>query len=947
LKVAFLCGSSLQSFSEEHGMDYKETLNLPKTDFPMKANLTQKEPELLKTWESMGLYHKIREALKGQDAYILHDGPPYANGSIHLGTALNKILKDMVVKYKNMIGLDGVYVPGWDCHGLPIEHQVDKELGDKRLTMPQTEKRRLCRIYAERYVGIQREQFKRLGVLGEWDKPYLTMNYGYEAATVAELGKLYLNGSIYRGKKPVYWCASCKTALAEAEVEYADHETPSIYVKFPVTSELSAKFPSLKGRKASVVIWTTTPWTLPANLAIALHKDFVYSALEVGDEVLILAREMQEKCMDAFGYKEYSVFAEMRGAALEGVKCRHPWIDRESVIILAPFVTLETGTGCVHIAPGHGQEDYEIGMEYGLDNYAPVDDNGRFTRDVEGFAGQFVFDANKAINQRLKEIGALLALENMKHSYPHCWRCKNPIIFRSTEQYFISMEKNDLRKKALKAIDQVKWLPSWGRDRIYGMVENRPDWCISRQRLWGVPITVFHCKDCNNPVMTEEIINHVVKLVEQNGADVWFEREPRELMPEGTVCPHCGGHDFSKETNILDVWFDSGVSHAAVLEKRSGLRSPADMYLEGSDQHRGWFHSSLLESIGTRGRAPYRSVLTHGFVVDGEGKKMSKSVGNVIDSQEIIDQYGAEILRLWVASEDYTEDVRISGEILKRLVEAYRRIRNTCRFMLGNLYDFDCVNDMVSYRDMEEMDRFALNRLEEIVARVKDAYDRFQFHVVFYVIYNFCIVDLSALYLDVLKDRLYTSKAGSRERRSAQSAIYLILHAMIRLLAPVLSFTAEEVWAAMPGYEDKELSVHLARFPEQNPERVDSELIERWSKLLSIKAEISKAIEAARQNKIIGHSLDASVQIAPPEDMRSFLTDRCEELRALLIVSQVDIAGEEDIKDGYQSSELPGLKVGVAKAPGKKCNRCWIYSQSVGQDSSHPTICERCLGNIA
>ncbi len=928
-------------------MDYKETLNLPKTDFPMKANLTQKEPELLKIWESTGLYHKIREALKGQHAYILHDGPPYANGSIHLGTALNKILKDMVVKAKNMTGLDGVYVPGWDCHGLPIEHQVDKELGDKRLKMPQTEKRRFCRIYAEKYVAIQKEQFKRLGVFGEWDKPYLTMNYGYEAATVAELGKLYLNGSIYKGKKPVYWCASCKTALAEAEVEYADHETPSIYVKFPVISDMSSKHPSLKDKKVSVVIWTTTPWTLPANLAIALHEDFVYSALKVGDEVLILAREMQEKCMNAFGYREFSVLAEMTGAALEGVTCRHPWIDRESVIILAPFVTLETGTGCVHIAPGHGQEDYEIGMEYGLDNYAPVDDDGKFTRDVEGFAGQFVFDANQGINRRLKEIGALLALEDMKHSYPHCWRCKNPIIFRSTEQYFISMEKNDLRKKALKAIDQVKWLPSWGRDRIYGMVENRPDWCISRQRLWGVPITVFHCKDCNNPVMTEEIINHVVKLVEQNGADVWFEREPRELMPEGTACPHCGGRDFAKETNILDVWFDSGVSHAAVLERRSGLQSPADMYLEGSDQHRGWFHSSLLESVGTRGRAPYRSVLTHGFVVDGEGKKMSKSVGNVIDSQEIIDQYGAEILRLWVASEDYTEDVRISGEILKRLVEAYRRIRNTCRFMLGNLYDFDCVNDMVSYRDVEEMDRFALSRLEEVVSRVKDAYDRFQFHVVYYVIYNFCIVDLSALYLDVLKDRLYTSKAGSRERRSAQSAIYLILHAMIRLLAPVLSFTAEEVWSAMPGYEGKELSVHLAQFPEHNPERVDAELMERWAKLLSVKAEISKVIETARQNKIIGHSLDASVQIAPPEDMRPLLTARCEELRALLIVSQVAITGEDDIKDAYQSSELPGLKVGVTKAPGRKCNRCWIYSESVGQNSLHPAICGRCLDNIA
>jgi isoleucyl-tRNA synthetase len=928
-------------------MDYKETLNLPKTDFPMKANLPRKEPELLGMWETIGLYDKIREALRGNKTYILHDGPPYANGSIHLGTALNKILKDMVVKSKNMSGLNSVYVPGWDCHGLPIEHQVDKEIGDRRHEMPQTEKRRLCRIYAEKYMGIQREQFKRLGVLAEWDKPYLTMNYDYEATTVAELGRLYLNGSVYRGKKPVYWCASCKTALAEAEVEYAEHKTPSIYVKFPIVSDISAKIPLLNGMRASMVIWTTTPWTLIANLAIALREDFIYSALKVGEEVLILAREMQEKCLHAFGYEEFSTIAEMSGAELEGVKCRHPWINRESPVILAPFVTLEAGTGCVHIAPGHGQEDYEIGMKYGLDNYAPIDDDGKFTKEVEEFAGQFVFDANEGINKKLKEAGLLLALEEMEHSYPHCWRCKNPIIFRSTEQYFISMEKNDLRKKALEAIDKVVWLPSWGRDRIYGMMENRPDWCISRQRLWGVPITVFYCKDCNRDIMTEEIVSHVVKLVELHGADVWFEREPQDLMPAGVVCPYCGGNDFSKETNILDVWFDSGVSHAAVLEKHPNLSAPADLYLEGSDQHRGWFHSSLLESIGTRGRAPYRSVLTHGFVVDGEGKKMSKSVGNVIDSQEIIEQYGAEILRLWIASEDYTEDIRISGEILKRLVDAYRRIRNTCRFMLGNLYDFDCVKDMVSYQDMEEIDRFALNRLEEIVPKIRNAYDRFQFHVVFYVIYNFCTVDLSALYLDVLKDRLYTTKSASRERRSAQSVIYLLLHSMTRLLAPILSFTAEEVWSAMPGSAGKELSVHLAQFPEVTAAHVDAELMERWKTMLSLKAEISKAIESARQNKIIGHSLDVSVHISPPENLRPLLDAHCEDMRALLIVSQVVVTKGEVIKNAYESDEFPGLKVEIKKAPGQKCNRCWMYSLSVGCDPLHPAICDKCLDDIS
>jgi len=928
-------------------MDYKETLNLPKTGFPMKANLARKEPELLDMWETIGLYDKIRKSLDGKETYILHDGPPYANGSIHLGTALNKLLKDMVVKSKNMSGLNSVYVPGWDCHGLPIEHQVDKELGDKRNELSQAEKRRFCRRYAEKYVGIQKEQFRRLGVLAEWDNPYLTMNYDYEAATVAELGRLYLKGSVYRGKKPVYWCASCKTALAEAEVEYAEHKTPSIFVKFPVVSDISSVAPPLKGEKTSVVIWTTTPWTLISNLAVALREDFTYSAVKVGGEVLILAGEMLEKCLNAFGYKEFSTVAEIPGADLEGIKCHHPWIDRESPIILAPFVTLEAGTGCVHIAPGHGQEDYEIGMKYGLENYAPVDDEGKFTKEADEFAGRFVFETNEGISRKLKEAGLLLALEEMTHSYPHCWRCKNPIIFRSTEQYFISMEKNNLRRKALEAIDKVKWLPSWGRDRIHGMVENRPDWCISRQRSWGVPITVFYCKNCNRDVMTEEIISHVVKLIELHGADVWFEKEPQDLMPPGAVCPDCGGNDFTKEKNILDVWFDSGVSHAAVLEKRPQLQSPADLYLEGSDQHRGWFHSSLLESIGTRGRAPYKSVLTHGFVVDGEGKKMSKSLGNVIDSQEIIDQYGAEIMRLWVASEDYTEDIRISEEILKRLVEAYRRIRNTCRFMLGNLYDFDLAKDMVAYRDMQEIDRFALNRLEEIVPKVKNAYDRFQFHVVYYVIYNFCTVDLSALYLDVLKDRLYTAKAASQERRSAQSAVYIILHAITRLLAPILSFTAEEVWSAMPYGTNKEPSVHLAQFPEKNAAHTDDALMERWKTMLSLKVEIAKAIETARQNKIIGHSLDASVRISPPDNLRDLLVSYREEMRALLIVSEVVVTESDDAKNAHESGEFPGLKVVVAKAPGQKCNRCWMYSLSVGCDSSHPTICNKCLADIS
>jgi len=929
-------------------MDYKESLNLPKTDFPMKANLSKREPEMLARWEQMHIYQRIREGSRGRKPYILHDGPPYANGSVHLGTALNKIIKDILIKAKNMSGRDSVYVPGWDCHGLPIEHQVDKELGEKKTGMSQADKRRFCRVYADKYVGIQREQFKRLGVFGEWENPYLTMTYDYEATTVAEFGKLYLGGGVYKGKKPVYWCASCKTALAEAEVEYQDHTTPSIYVRFPLVSDIASRLPKLAGEKAYVVIWTTTPWTIPANLAIAFHAEFHYVAVKIRGEVLILAKDLLDYCLEAFGLRQesYEILDEFPGAVMEGLKCRHPLYDRETLLILAPFVTLDAGTGCVHIAPGHGQEDYEIGMKYGLDNYAPVDDDGRFTRDVKDFAGRFVFEANGAINRKLEEEGALLGQKDIQHTYPHCWRCKQPIIFRSTEQWFISMEKNDLRKKALASIDQVTWIPAWGRDRIYGMVENRPDWCISRQRLWGVPITMFYCKKCDGELMTQEILDHVVALVREHGADVWFEREPHDLMPKGIRCPKCDGDDFRKETNILDVWFDSGVSHAAVLERRPYLSSPADMYLEGNDQHRGWFHSSLLESVGTRSRAPYRNVLTHGFVVDGEGKKMSKSVGNVIDSQTIIDEYGAEILRLWVASEDYTEDIRISSEILKRLVEAYRRIRNTSRFILGNLYDFRPDTDKIPYDQMAEMDRWILHRLQEIVRRVSDAYEQYQFHVVYYTLYNFCTVDLSSLYLDVLKDRLYTSRASSVARQSAQSAMAMVLETMVQLLAPILTFTAEEVWLALPSYPGKAQSVHLTCFPEVNEAFLDAGLADTWKTLIAVKGEVAKAIEAARQGKVLGHSLDAAVFISAPDKLQETLKTHCEDLRALLIVSDVQIVAEQTGRQAFQSAEIAGLSVNVARASGEKCHRCWVYSDTVGSSTEHPTLCRRCQDNL-
>jgi isoleucyl-tRNA synthetase len=929
-------------------MDYKDTLNLPHTDFPMKANLARREPEMLSRWDKMNIYELIRKTAKGRKPYILHDGPPYANGGIHLGTALNKIIKDVLVKAKNMAGYDSIYVPGWDCHGLPIEHQVDKELGEKKGDLSQTQKRRFCRQYAERYLGIQREQFKRLGVFGEWDNPYLTMSYDYEAATVAELGKLYLGGSVYKGKKPVYWCASCKTALAEAEVEYQDHDTPSIYVKFAAVSDLSARLPKLAGQRVAVAIWTTTPWTIPANLAIALHPDFIYAAVRIKGEVLIFARQLLENCLEAFGLGDgtYEIIDEFSGSVLEGLMFRHPIIERESLLIIAPFVTLEAGTGCVHVAPGHGHEDYEIGMKYGLANYAPVDDDGKFTADVKDFAGQFVFAANDAVIDKLKGAGALLGRMDMRHTYPHCWRCKSPIIFRSTEQWFVSMEKNDLRKKALQAIENVKWIPAWGRDRIYGMIENRPDWCISRQRLWGVPITVFTCSECGEQVLDQPIIDHLVALVREQGADVWFEREANDLLPAGTVCPQCGKASFKKENDILDVWFDSGVSHAAVLEQRDYLRSPADMYLEGNDQHRGWFHSSLLESVASRERAPYRNVLTHGFVVDGDGKKMSKSVGNVTDPQTIIDGYGAEILRLWVASEDYTEDIRISEEILKRLVEAYRRIRNTSRFIMGNLPDFEPEKDAVPYADMEEMDRWILHRLQEVIRRVRDAYELYQFHQVYTTLYNFCTVDLSSLYLDVLKDRLYTSRAVSRLRRSGQTAMYEILETMARLLAPILTFTAEEIWLALPEQPGKPESVHLTLFPEVDSTKIQPELAERWKALIAVKSEVSRAIEVARQNKVVGHSLDAAVRIVAPDDLRPLMTVKPEDLRAFLIVSAVDVVTAATIENGYQSIDIPGLLVEVSRAKGVKCERCWNYSETVGQSADHPTLCARCLGNV-
>ncbi len=923
-------------------MDYKDTLNLPQTAFPMKANLIKKEVEMLEFWEKGKIYQKMQEK-ESHASYILHDGPPYANGHIHLGHTLNKILKDIIVKYRTMKGYHSPYVPGWDCHGLPIEHQVDKELGAKKAETSILEKRRLCREYAQKFVDIQREEFKRLGVFGDWDKPYITMDYKYEASIVRELGRFVEKGYVYKGKKPVHWCPNCVTALAEAEVEYADKESPSIYVKFKVKDPYG-KFTSDNVKGTYFVIWTTTPWTIPANMALCLHPEFRYRLVKTPDGELIIAQDLIKDCMGKIGYKEneYHVAdSEWSGSELEGIVCSHPWIDREVKTILGGHVTSEQGTGVVHTAPGHGEEDYEIGLKYGLDVYAPVNDRGIFTEEVKDFEGQFVFKANEGIINMLKEKNALLgAPESLTHSYPHCWRCKKPVIFRATEQWFISVEKTGLREKALEAIMKTTWIPKWGMVRIQGMVQNRPDWCISRQRAWGVPITIFQCKKCKEFIKDSAVMNKIVNEVAEAGADVWFEKPESDLIPKGYKCSKCGSEDFTKESDILDVWFDSGVSHAAVLEEDPRLSSPADLYLEGSDQHRGWFQSSLLTSVTTRGRAPYNSVLTHGFVVDGKGKKMSKSLGNVISPQELAKKHGAEILRLWSASADYREDIRISNEIISRLVEAYRKIRNTSRFLLGNIQNLDNFASLKK-EELIEIDRLAMSMLQHLIEKVDKAYETFAFHEVFHSIYNFCVIDMSSFYLDVLKDRLYTFKTDSKERRAAQGVLHNILITLTKLIAPITSFTAEEIWSHIPG--EREESVFLSSFPKVNEEFKDKELEDRWQELLSIRNEVNKALEIRRQEKVIGNALEAKVSLFVDDATYKFIEKYKDFLPTLFIVSSTEVINSSDVPaEAYKSDDKKGLAVLVEKAGGAKCERCWNWSVSVGEHKDHPALCKRC-----
>ena len=926
-------------------MDYKETLNLPETDFPMKANLVKREPEILAQWEKDNVYASIREKLKGKPKFVFHDGPPYANGHIHMGHALNKILKDFIVRFMTMRGYDATFIPGWDCHGLPIEHQVTKEQREKKKTPSKSEIRKLCREYAGRFVDIQAQEFKRLGVFADWENPYLTMSYSYEAAIVEELGKFAVNGSVFNGLKPVHWCTSCRTALAEAEVEYADHQSPTIYVKFPVKSGLNGQLGNIDPTKVNFVIWTTTPWTLPANLAVCLHPEFQYSAVEIGGEVYVVAEKLLSKLVSEWDIKEHKVLGSCLGKKLEEVICRHPFIDRDSRVVLGNHVTLEQGTGCVHTAPGHGQEDYVVGQKYNLETYNPVDDGGVFKSEVAEFGGLFVRKANPLIVEKLREDGYLIHDNKVNHSYPHCWRCHQPIIFRATSQWFISMDTNELRDQALNAIREIKWIPSWGEDRIFSMVENRPDWCISRQRAWGVPITLFNCVSCNEMLRSPEVFSHIVNLVKKYGADFWFEKDSLELLPEGTTCP-CGGKEFSKTNDILDVWFDSGVSHASVLEGDPNLDWPADLYLEGSDQHRGWFHSSLLESIGTRGKAPYQAALTHGYVVDGKGKKMSKSAGNVIAPQKIIDQYGAEILRLWVASENYREDIRVSQEILKRLTEAYRKIRNTFRYLLGNLYDFDLASDSVPAEDLLEIDKYILYRFKLLNEKIMKAFENYEFHVFYHSFYNFCVVDLSAFYLDILKDRLYTYPKKSKARRSGQTVLNELLTGMTRLMAPVLSFTAEEVWSYFSHSDGK--SVHMNSFTDSIDVSVDEGFICRWDMLTDLKSEVSKALELCRREKVIGHSLDAQVRLVLPSNISSVLGGECSDLKFIFIVSSVEVVKALDNEGKvYSSEKMKGLEIGVSRMGGEKCERCWNYFKEDSSDKGeHLTICFRCIKNL-
>jgi isoleucyl-tRNA synthetase len=940
-------------------LELKATLNLPKTNFAMKANLPQNEPKMLVRWQEMGIYERLRQARSGAPLYILHDGPPYANGPIHLGTALNKSLKDFIVKSKNMAGFDAPYIPGWDCHGLPIEIKVDAELGGKKLTMPPLAVRRECRKYAEKYLDLQRTQFKRLGILGRFEQPYSTMAPEYESVVLATFYKFFENGFVYKGLRPVYWCIFDKTALAEAEVEYKDHVSPSVWVKYRMQSDPRDLDPNLAGKRifegkpVYTIIWTTTPWTLPASMAVAFHPHEEYVAIEAGGEIYIVAEKLAQVTAEKCDFKDWKIVAKFPGGKLEHLYFYHPflpWEQRKILGVLADYVTMDQGTGVVHTAPSHGAEDFYTGQKYKLDQTCNVDAEGRLHNGLSEYEGKTVFEANQPIVELLKARGALLHTEKLGHSYPHCWRCHNPVIFRATEQWFISMEtpigSGTLRTRALDEIKKVRWDPAWGEERISNMIATRPDWCISRQRVWGVPIAVFLCSGCGQALNSPQVNRAVAQLVAKKGVDAWYTPEADGLVPPGTRCAGCGGSSFTREMDILDIWFESGSSYLVVQQQESEYPWPADLYLEGGDQHRGWFHSSLLCAIGARNSAPYRAVATNGWTLDEQGRAMHKSLGNDVDPVDIADRLGGEIVRLWVASVDFREDVVDSEQLMQRVAENYRKLRNTFRYILGNLYGFDPAQHTLAYEQMESLDRYMLLQTAELNQQVRGWYERFEFHKIYQRVNQFCVVDLSAFYFDVLKDRLYTYAPNSRGRRSAQTAVWRIGEALMRLLAPILSFTTEEVWHHMPQVPGRLDSVHLAVFPtpqeilglatpSRNGESNEQQLRSDWSLLRGVRDEVLKALEEARNQKLIGGSLEAQVTLVAPEPAHAVLARYAQELRFLFIVSAVTL--ESTAGDG-----AAGVRVQVSKAQGRKCERCWNYSIHVGEDSVYPGVCERC-----
>lgn len=914
-------------------IDYNATMNLPSTDFPMRANLPQREPDMIKKWQDDGLYKKLMEKNEGLPLYVLHDGPPYANGDIHMGTALNKVLKDIIVKYKNMSGYKAPYIPGWDTHGLPIELKAMKKVGVENIKSA-IDLRKVCKEFALHYVDVQRNEFLRLGSLGDYENPYLTLQPKHEATQIRIFGEMAKRDFIYKSLKPVYWCPECKTALAEAEIEYEEDNCHSIYVKFKVADD-QGKLSAFKIDLDNTyfVIWTTTTWTLPGNLAICLGPDYDYTVVTANGENYVMARELIPSAMKAAGISEYTVSdVNVKGKDLEYITYKHPFIDRTSPIIVGDHVTLESGTGCVHTAPGFGVEDFEVCVKYypEIPIIVPVDGDGKLTEEAGEFCGLTTDEANKAILTKLTDINALFAVEKIIHQYPHCWRCHSPIIFRATEQWFCSVD--DFKADACKAIDSVQWIPEWGGDRIKGMVNDRSDWCISRQRTWGVPIPIFYCKDCGKAIINEKTIDAIANLFEKEGSDAWYKYEAKDILPKDFECD-CGCKEFEKEMDIMDVWFDSGVSHAAVCDDEHGLHWPADLYLEGADQYRGWFQSSLLTSVASKGCAPYKAVCTHGWVVDGEGKAMHKSLGNGMSPDEVTEKFGADILRIWVASSDYHADVRISQDILKQLSDAYRKIRNTARFILSNLNDFNPDKDSVAINEIDGIDKWALARMDEVIEKCKDAYEKLDYHIVYSTIRDFCTIDLSNFYLDILKDRLYVEKFDSKSRRSAQTAIYNILRSMTLYLAPVLSFTAEEIWGYLPKSEkDDGESVFFNKMPEKSGVNADEEFMAKWAKIDELRDIVNKSLEDARAQKLIGKSLEARVVLKCGRDWFDFAESVKCELVAAFIVSDVVV----------EKSEFDGVEVEVSVAPGKKCERCWTHSDTVGKCAEHPTLCERC-----